>query len=259
MKKIQLSIVLLLLIGIVSCKKTDNSATIVSTDQIADLTSGSLAVSTTGLSTNFDDMAINAQSLSSIGGSAKTVNTTGTGGNTVVQHCGVTLTDSLAKSGTSNSVTFSYFLKYTHTLNCNLNNLPNDIDYALAFHGSYSGPIIAAKDTGTSIFNIGGFSTDSTVFSVNGTYTRKGAFTSKVGNQVSGTSLITIAVTHLTITKSTRKIAGGSATITVVITVPKGTATYHGTLHFNGDDTATFNLSGAVYTFNLITGSKTRH
>jgi hypothetical protein len=259
MKKIQLSIALLLLIGIVSCKKTDNGATTtVSTDQLADLASGSLA-STTGLSTNFDDMTVNAESLSSINGPAKTVNTVNTGGNTAIQQCGTTLTDSLVKSGTSNSVTFSYFLKYTHTLNCDANDHPAELDYNLAFHGSYHGPYIAAKDTGTSAFTISGFGTGSTVYTMNGTYSRKGAFTSQVGNKISGTSLVTIVVTNLTVTKSTRKIASGNATITVVITLPKGNTTYTGSLVFNGDDTATFTLSGAVYNINLITGSKARH
>ena len=182
----------------VSCKKTDDSAaTVVTTDQVADIAAGALGLNTTGLTNNFDDIAINVQSVSSISGPAKTINTTGPG--LPGPQCGITLTDSIAKTGTSNAITFTYFLKYTHTLNCNTNYQPDNVSYNLAFHTAcnYSGPYVTAVDTGSSSFIIAGFTTGSTVFSMNGTYNRKGAFTSKVGNKISGTSVVAITVTNL--------------------------------------------------------------
>jgi len=251
---------LLLLLAVVSCKKSDNSiAATVTTDQIADITTGSLALSTTGLSTNFDDITVGAESVSSLSGPAKTINTIGTGPGLPGQQCGITLTDSTVKTGTSHGVTFGYYLKYTHTLNCNSDSQADNLNYNLAFHGYYNGPNITAIDTGSSAFVIAGFTTGSTVFSMNGTYHRKGAFTSKVGDKVSGTSDLTIVVTNLIVTKSTRKIAGGSATIAIVITTHKGQVSYHGTLIFNADDTATFTVNGATYSINLLTGVKIKH
>jgi len=242
----------------ISCKKTDNSATAtVTTDQVADITTGSLALSTTGLSTNFADITVSAESVSSLNGPAKTINAASPG--LPGPQCGITLTDSTVKTGTSNHVTFGYYLKYTHTLNCNSDSQADNLSYNLAFHGYYNGPNITAIDTGSSAFLIGGFTSGSTVFSMNGTYHRKGAFTSKIGDKVSGTSDLTIVVTNLIVTKSTRKIAGGSATITITVTTHKGHVTYHGALTFNADDTATLTVNGVNYSINLITGVKIKH
>jgi hypothetical protein len=262
MKKIQTSIAVLLLLAAVSCKKTDNSAAaVVSTDQIADVTSNALSFNSSGLSANFDAMATNAQSLSSVTSPGKTVNATSTGGssNTVDQGCGTTVIDSTTKSSTIAGAAFAYFLKYTHTLNCNPGGQHDNIVFDLSFNGSFDGTDIASKDTGSSAFTIAGFTTNTTDFLVNGHYNRHGAFTSKVGDKVSGTSDVTIVVTSLTISKSKKSITGGSATISITIKVPKGTKTFTGALTFNGDGTANFTVDCTVYSINLLTGVRTKH
>jgi hypothetical protein len=100
MKKIQLSIMLLLFLGVVSCQKTgsvNSSATTVTTDQVADMATASLAANSDGLTTNFDDIATNAQAVNSIGASGQPgVNSIGIA--SIAQACGTTLTDSTMKT-----------------------------------------------------------------------------------------------------------------------------------------------------------------
>src|SRR5258708_2125472 len=162
---------------------------------------------------------------------------------TVNQACGTTLTDTMTKSGTLNGVTYDYFLKYTHMLDCNHLSQNDNIVYNLAFHGHYDSPTMSSLDTGTSTFTIAGFTPLAKSFVVNGEYKRTGAFTMKTGDKVSGTSKMDIIVTNLTITKPAMTISGSGATIKLTITVPKGTTTYTAPLTFNGDGTATATIN----------------
>ncbi len=239
MKKIQAIMVLSLFLGVVSCKKTDNTATnSVTTDQVADISSGSIALSSDGLATNSNDIASAALSND--------------------QGCGTSVTDSTTKSGTSSNVTYDYFLKYTHTLTCNTSNQHDNIVYDLSFHGHYEGPNVNSLDTGTSSFKIAGFTPQATTFLINGEYKRTGKFTSKIGDKISGTSSIDIVVTNLTVSKSTKNITGGTATIAISITSAKGTSNFTGPLTFNGDGTATLVINGTTYSINLTTGIVTK-
>jgi hypothetical protein len=239
MKKIQAIIVLSLFLGVVSCKKTDDTAAnSVTTDQVADISAGSISLSSDGLTTNSNDISSDALSND--------------------QGCATSVTDSTTKSGTSNNVTYNYFFKYTNTLTCNTNNQHDNIVYDLSFHGYYEGPNITAADTGTSSFKIAGLTPAATVFVINGEYKRTGKFNSNVGNKISGTSNVDIVVTNLTVNKSTKTITGGTATITISVTVPKGTFNFSGPLTFNGDGTATLVINGTTYSINLTTGVVTK-
>lgn len=238
MKKIQTSIILLFVIGVVSCKKTQNSSPVatngVTTDMAATISSGSLAANSSGMTTNLNDIATN---------SLLTVN----------QACGTTLTDTMTKLGTLNGVTYNYFLKYTHMLDCNHLSQNDNIVYNLAFNGHYDSATMSSLDTGTSTFTVAGFTPVATAFVINGEYKRTSAFTMKTGDKVSGTSKMDIVATNLTLTKPAKTISGGG-TIALTITVPKGTSNYTAPLTFNGNGTATATLNGTKYSIDLATG-----
>jgi hypothetical protein len=260
MKTIKLSLIILLMLGAFSCKK-DNSAstsTSVTTDQVADIAAGSLAENSQGLATVTDDIAVNAQGLSSTSG--LTVNSNGLSTASVHQACGTTLTDSVTRSLTLDSVSINYFFKYSRTLNCNTSSQPDNLINALTFHGSFDGPRLSSTNSGSATVTIAGLTQAATNFAVNGEYKRAGSFQSKVGDKASGNSNVDIVATNLLISKSTRKIISGSATIAITGTGPKGVAfSYTGTIVFNGDETATLTINGTVYTINLTTGFRLRH
>ena len=147
MKTFKLSLVLLVLLGVFSCKK-DNSASTsgsVTTDQVADIAAGSLAENSGGLATVTDDIAVNAQGLSSVNTGGMTVNSNGLATSSVHQECGTTLTDSVTRSITLDSTTVDYFFKYSHTLNCNANNQPDNLVNTLTYHGDFDGPRLSSK------------------------------------------------------------------------------------------------------------------
>src|SRR5258708_29392908 len=153
MKTIKLSLIVLLMLGAFSCKK-DNSASTsgsVTTDQAADIATSSLSENSQGLATVSDDIAVNAQGLSSVSSNGLTVNSIGTH-----QACGTTLTDSVTRSVTLDSVSINYFLKYSHTLNCNVNSQPDNMVNVLTFDGSCDGPRLSSSNSGSANFTFAG-------------------------------------------------------------------------------------------------------
>jgi hypothetical protein len=259
MKTFKLSLIMLLMLGAFSCKK-DNSASSssVTTDQAADIAAGSLAENSDGFASVTDDIAVNAQGISSTN-SGLTINSTTQSTNSVHQECGTTLTDSVTRNITLDSVTVNYFFKYSHTLNCNSNSEPDNFVNTLTYHGTFDGPRLSSSNSGSANVTIAGLTQTATNFVINGEYKREGSFQSKVGNKASGNSSVDIVGTDITLSKPGRKILSGSATINITGTGPKGVSfSYSGTIVFNGDDTATLTINSTAYTINLITGWRAR-
>ncbi|MBS1501325.1 MAG: hypothetical protein JST32_04640 [Bacteroidetes bacterium] len=258
MKSLKLSIAALLLLGAFSCKK-DNSPAVsasVTTDQAADLAAGSLSSNSLGIASMTDAVSSNAVAVTSLSAGGQTTNSLGI--KSIRQACGTTLTDSTTFSGSSDSVSFDYFAKYTHTLNCNANEQPDNIVNTLLFHGSYDGPNISKIDSGSANVTIAGLTSAASNFVINGEYKRSGSYTSKVGNKGSGNSSIDIVLTNVTLTKPGRKISGGTATISISGTSAKGSFSYTGTITFNGDNTCWLNIGKVRYLIDLHTGFRIR-
>lgn len=257
MKNFKLSVVLLLLLGVFACKKSDNSSAgaTVTADEAADIAASSLAENSYGLAAVTDEVAVNAQAVASISNGSQAVNSTSDH-----KACGATWVDSLSRSGTNEAVTFSYFFKFSHTLNCNANSQPDNIYNHLDFHGNFDGPRLTSSNTGSSVFTIAGLTPAAENFVINGEYKRKGSFESKVANKNTGQDSVGLVVTNLKLSKPERKIVSGSATITIAgSTSAHGEFSYTGTLVFNGDGTANLTVKEAVYIINLITGEKHKH
>jgi len=245
MKKIQLTIVAMLLLGAVACKKTSNSPNItanVSNAEAADMAASSLSLNSNGLANVSDDATSDASTY-------------------VNAHvaCGTIKSDSISRNNTVGPYTYSYNLKYNYVVDC-ANNVPDSLSSNLVYNGSFSGPNLSSTNSGSSIFTVEGLSPTALDFVINGEYKRSGSFQSKIDTTNHGNSNVDIVVKALTITKSDRTIASGTATISITGDVPKkGNFSYTGTLVFNGDGTATLTLNGTVYTINLQTGQRDEH
>jgi len=250
MKTLKLSIVLLLLLGVFSCKKDNSTSVSLTTDQAADMAASALSSNSGGVASMTDNISANAATFSSNGPSVNSV-----GVATVHQACGTTVTDSATFSGTNSSVTYSYFAKYSHTLNCNSQEQPDNIANALTYNGSFSGPRISTTANCTANATIAGLTQNATNFVINGEYKRAGTFESKVGNKATGNSNLDIVLTNVTLSKPERTIVSGSGTFTLSGVAGKVTYNYTGTITFNGDGTATLNVTGgSSYTVNLGSG-----
>ncbi len=255
MKTIRLSLVLMMLsIGIFSCKKDSTATDALSTDQVADLAAGSLSENSQGLATVTDDITANAQTLNAASTNGLTVNTT----NGIGNPCGTTRTDSVTRAITKDSVSISYFMKYSHTVFCNPNNQRDSVMNTLTYHGNFDGPRVTSSNTGSAVFTVAGLSPDAANFTLHGEYKRSGQFQSKIGNKGTGNHSIDLVVKNLVLSKPGRKILSGTGTLTLVVNTPKKSINYTGSITFNGDDTASVTINGATYTINIQTGFRKR-
>jgi hypothetical protein len=254
MKTLKLTLIAALLLAVGSCKKTDTSGA-VTADIATDMAAASLSQNSFGLTSVTDNVIVNAQTLNSINTGGQAVNSVGTNATTTRQACGTTLADSVSNSGSNSSVTFSFFIKYLRTLNCNTASQPDNLVNAITFHGNYDSPRITSTDAGSANFTIAGLTTNATNYVINGEYIRKGSFTSKVDTKATGSSSIDIKVTNLLLSKPGRAIVSGTATITISGTSAKGTFSYTGAITFTGGTTASLTVGTVLYYINLLDGT----
>lgn len=242
----------------ISCKK-DNGATNntakVSTDVAADMATSAISSNSFGFASMADNIGTNAQLITTGLGTGQVTNSVGT--NTTHQACGTTIADSSSFSGYNNAVTFSAFYKFTRTLNCNSVG-PDNVITTVVFHGNYDGPRITSSDSGNANVTIGGLSSAATSYVINGSYDRKGSFTSKVDTKASGSSHVVITVSNVTLTKPLRTITSGTATVTISGTTTSGTFSYTGTIVFSGNNQATLTVGTTAYIVNILTGTFTK-
>ncbi|WP_429381578.1 hypothetical protein [Mucilaginibacter sp. UYCu711] len=255
MKALKIILIAPLLLFAISCKKTTVTSA-VTTDEAADMAASAVATNSFGFASVTDNVGLNAQTLNnSVSAGGQQVNAIGSSR----QACGTTLADSLTISSAANSsVTFSAFYKYVRTLNCNTSSQPDNLVNTITFKGNFDGPRLTSTDAGTSSITIAGLTANATNFIINGTYNRKGSFTSKVGGKPSGSSNVTITATNVLLSKPGREILSGSATITISGSAAAGTFNYTGILIFKGSNQATLTVGTTVYLINLLTGTYTK-
>ena len=246
MKKIQLSFLALVLLGAVSCSKSNTSPAIsgnVSNAEAADIAASSLSSNANGVANISDDATSTAQTMAA-------ANPT----------CGTIKSDTISRGSASGAPSaYSYHLTYNYVVKCSSLNVPDSLLTNLTYSGSFNGPNLSSSNSGSSIFTVGGLGSASTAFVINGEHKRSGQFKSKIDTTNAGYSSTDIVVTNLTLKKPSRMIESGSATISVTGNVSKkGNFSYTGTIVFNGDGTAKLTLNGTVYNINLYTGREIR-
>ena len=121
------------------------------------------------------------------------------------------------------------------------------------YTGSYDAPRISSTHTGSGVLSLTNMNT--TVCTVNGTFTRTSDDAFKGTQPKSSHSETNLSFTNILVNKSTSTIQSGTALLTIVGTVPnKGDFSYSGSITFNGDNTATLIIKDQTYTVNLKTG-----
>jgi hypothetical protein len=248
MKKVILSLVVVLLLGVVACQKgyygggpsiNHGSAGSVSNDEAADMVANSLSVSSNGVVNIAGDVTSQATSFarSHLG-------------------CGTLRSDTISRQSPSgSSTTYTYNLQYNYVVICGTDSKPDSLSSSLIYSGSFNSANLSSSNSGSTIFGVAGLDSAASDFVINGEYKSSGSFSSKIDTANHGSNNIDIAIKALTLKKTNRSIASGTATIVVNGSVPKrGSFSYTGTLVFNGDGTATLTLNGTVYKINLNAG-----
>jgi len=173
--------------------------------------------------------------------------------------CGVSQSIDLSgASPVSGTITWSYDFSYNFRLNCNVEELPENITVGLTYNGAFSSPKLGFEHSGLSELALTGLKESDINFLMNGSYKRSGSFEIKEGEKKAGSSSIDITITNVAIDKTTHKIKNGSSSFLLTGSVSgKGTFRYEGTVEFKGNDSADLKIKSQVFLLNLNDGSIT--
>ena len=140
MKKIKFSIVAMLMLGAVACKKNDSGSTAitanVSNAEAADMVAGSLSSNSNGVANVATDATLDA----SVYVRAKLA-------------CGTAKADTISRQSQAGAqYTYNYKLTYNYMVNC-VNNVLDNLSSNLAYSGSFSGPNLSSANAGRLYFH----------------------------------------------------------------------------------------------------------
>ncbi len=147
--------------------------------------------------------------------------------------------------------TYNYTGTRTYTLQCT-DGIPTTLLYTSNIAGTYTTPTIQSNDTSAASLSISNLGAQNATAVINGTYNRNGYQESRVRQRRSFNSVIALTLQNIVVNKTTSKIMGGTAVVSVTGTGSQGASfSYNGTITFNGDNTATLVINGTTYTINL--------
>jgi hypothetical protein len=256
MKKLKLSIVLLSMLAVAACKKTSDNASenaTITTDDAADIITNSLADNTNGIADVTGDITLDANTITGYSVNGKVINSLGTAS----LECGATKTSTVTrKSEDGKSPAYNYTASYSSTLNCNANNQPDNLTTTGTFSGSWNGAHLTSSSQGSLNLKVAGLTNTALNYVANGEYKRSGSYQAKPDTTKAGSTSIDLVVKDLTIAKEGKKIASGTATVTLTGTTKKGSFSYTGTLVFTGNQKALLSIEGKNYTIDLDLGIK---
>src|SRR3989338_20280 len=206
-------LLLLLVAGTVlsSCKKEEESE-IVSEEEAAEAIVKSVEESSGGMTAQVEDMAVVMEQYN------ETVN------------CGVVENNSYSNAS-ANGATVSFNANYNWqwVLNCTNLNVPSTFDFELSGSRTYDAPRMSSDDQLTATVTATGLEPNAPSYVFNQTFLRSGSQQSKIKNNGSFTSSISVVTSNLTVNKSSYMIESGSATVTI-----SGTSSTGDSFSFNG-------------------------
>lgn len=165
--------------------------------------------------------------------------------------CGQTADTTFSRSLSNTRITADYSASVNWTLQCNQFNVPQSIAMNLQSSGNYTTPRVSSNDSGTGSLTVSNLVTGPN-FLINGSCTRNGSQTRLLRNGNGATTTVTISLSNVAVSKTTRKIQSGSAEVIINGQGSGGqTVDSTGSIVFNGDGTATLTINGQTYTITL--------
>lgn len=160
--------------------------------------------------------------------------------------CGITADTVINRSRNAGLVTYDYTFTWNWEIKCP-NGSPTQLEGLYTMHGIYDTPRMSSDDTASHSYILDNVNTTDTFFVFNGTYQRDGSQTSKIRQQHTFTSQLTINNTNVHIAKSDRHIISGTGTFTLQAQSTSGNSrSLSGNIVYNGDGTATVSLANGA-------------
>lgn len=170
---------------------------------------------------------------------------------TVTGPCGQAFDSTVVRSYTTARVTANYTTSWAWTVNCNNLGIPASVDYNRTAQGSYETMRMLSNDNAAGQWMVDNLVTGEN-YVLNGSYTRQGTQTSKVGNHNNFSSTLTVSASDINVDKGTRRISSGTASFTLAGTASTGESfSFQGSAIFNGNGEVVITINGHTYTIDL--------
>lgn len=219
---------------LVSCDKDNETPVEITEEDAYDVIEGSLVESSYGLSQTVEEASTTAEDLAVYTTDADI-------------ECGQLYTNTYSANGAN----FNYSEERSYKLICNNAEEPSSFEFDNTASGTYDVLRMSSDDNFTTELTVTGLEPSSDNAIVNGSYVRNGTQQSKVRYNRSFTSTVNYSLNNLQLNKSQHKIEGGTAVLNITLTADGVTKTYNANLTFNGDNTATLDINGNIYSINL--------
>jgi hypothetical protein len=242
MKNLRTKFSALVLLAVIACSDDKSDSPVVANDEAAEMIAMSVSSGSGGLTVVIDEAAV----------------TTGENASGRVATCGYSESmDVMKESAAGAVITYNYDFHYDYALTC-ANALPTSMAVNMTYSGSLDALRMATTNTGAGDLTVETLDATYTYFTINGSYDRTGSFESKVRNQNTSNSTITIDLADITVDKTNRTITGGTASVSITGSVSgKGSFSYSGSIVFLGDTLAELDVNGTKYSLNIETGEIT--
>jgi hypothetical protein len=245
MKKWKSFVFASVVLAVSACDNEGSPDVIVDSDEAAEMVAAALSESSSGFTTVVAEAVTTTEEVVAEinGGRAKA--------------CGYSDTESFSVSNSPDAaVTYSYNYSYQYELTCGIGDEPQTMAADVTYSGDFDGPRLASDHAGMVAIEITALEEEADTYLIDGTYGSQGTFTSKMRNQNSTTSTISIGVDELVVIKADKEIMSGTASVTISgVATGKGEFSFDASIVFLGDRKATVVINGTDYEVNLTTGT----
>lgn len=246
MKTFRSSLIAMSFVVATACNEDSDPVTAsssISTEEAAEMVAISLAKDASGMTEVVADAASTADNaMEEVSGGRS-------------NSCGYSKNINLSKSNPAGTlITYSYEYNYSYQMECSSEETPMSLLSSVSYSGWFDAPRLASQQTGLGDLSVSALDS-TTIYLVNGSYTSSGEFQSKIGNKNSHTGSVEILIDEVTVDKSSKEIASGTASVSVKGEVPgKGGYSFSGSIVFNGKGNASLTIDGETYTIDTESG-----
>jgi hypothetical protein len=213
-----------------ACKKDNTVSDAMTEEEAAEVITMAVSGSANGLTTQTEEIALSANTYSSI--------------------CSYSKDSTITKVNTAGAYTWNYVFKWQWAVICS-NGIPNTMNANYTMKGIYDAPKMSSNDSAVANLVITNLVTGGQ-YTLNGAYNREGSQLSKIRNKNSVKTKVILTLANLKVSKTSGQIDSGSATASINGTTTTGKSfSYGGTITFNANRTATLTLNnGGTYSIN---------
>ena len=172
-------------------------------------------------------------------------------GDTLAIDCSAVIDTTWERSYASGNASADYSSTWSVSVLCNNFSVPYALQMNSDANGNYDGPLMSGTETGTGQFTWSGLLPTADEYLLSGEYAATGTATSKKGRKTSYALDANITFTDLAFDKETNELLSGTGTYTLTASSDNRTATFTGTIVFNGGGSVTITVNGESYTFQI--------